>query len=106
MTNDRHLQENTNALQAEHLMCLYHHCQGKWWLQRYFRDMETCKSQIVYNELQLYVYFVSISLNISLFEVWWVDGWTVKFGDDEWQVSDDVERITVRRYLHANTQKH
>lgn len=68
--------------------------------------METWKSQIVYNELQLYVYFVSISLNISLFEIWWVDGWTVKFSDDEWQVSDDVERINVRRYSHVNTQKH
>lgn len=68
--------------------------------------METCKSQTVYNELQLYVYFVSISLNISLFEIWWVDGWTVKFSDDEWQVSDDVERINVRRYLHVSTQKH
>lgn len=80
--------------------------QGKCWLQRYFCNMETCKSQTVYNELQLYVYFVSISLNISLFEIWWVDGWTVKFSDDEWQVSDDVERINVRRYLRVSTQKH
>lgn len=68
--------------------------------------METCKSQTVYNELQLYVYFVSISLNISLFEIWWVDGWPVKFSDDEWQVSDNVERINVRRYLRVSTQKH
>lgn len=49
--------------------------QGKCWLQRYFCNMETCKSQTVYNKLQLYVYFVSISLNISLFEIWWVGGW-------------------------------
>lgn len=88
----------------QNISCVY--SQGKRWLQRYFCNMETCKSQTMYNELQLYVYFVSISLNISLFEIWWVDGWTVKFSDDEWQVSDDVERINVRRYLRVSTQKH